>query len=309
MKKQAEFLPYAGLMAAMLIWSFSYVWVKEAYESFSPIALIFFRLIISSALLWVLGLLLRRISPIRKGTLKYLLLISFFEPFLYFIGESHGLELVSPTTGAVIIATIPLFVTFASVLFFKEKITVVSFLGAIISFCGVICIIFSKEGALDGQMKGILLMLLAVLSVVFYTLLISKVSSHYTPLSLVTYQNTFGILFFLPFYFLMERNHIAWETVTEVSFINLLLLAVFASSIAYLFFIDGIRHIGINNANYFINLIPVFTAFYAIYKGHDTLSFYLIVGILLTVSGLFVSQLKDTFLRKAFRKVFQKKDD
>lgn len=307
MSKRKDFLPYAGLIAAMLFWAVSYVWVKEAYDSFTPVGLVFFRLLLSSAMLWIIGSLLGRISRIQKGTLKHLLLLAFFEPLLYYLGESYGISMVSPTTGAVIIATIPLFVAFASFLFFKERLPLLSFLGALLSFSGVLLIIFSKDNEIEGQFYGVLLMFLSVFSVVGYTLILSKISSKYSPLSLITYQNTFGFLFFAPIFFLYDYQSFSFATISEESWYKLILLALFCSSIAYILFVDGMRHIGVSKANYFINLIPVFTAAFAIYKGHDTLNLYLILGIFLTVGGLFLSQFKGSFFRKTVRKVLKRK--
>ncbi len=307
MKKRKDFLPYAGLIAAMLFWSVSYVWVKEAYDSFTPVGLVFFRLILSSAMLWIVGSLLGRINRIQKGTLKHLLLLALFEPLLYYLGESYGLAMVSPTTGAVIIATIPLFVAFASFLFFKERLPLLSFLGALLSFAGVLFIIFSKNDALDGQLLGVILMFLAVFSVVGYTLIVNKISTQYTPLSLITYQNTFGVFLFAPIFFINDYHSFSFANITSESFYKLFLLAFFCSSLAYILFLDGMRHLGISKSNYFINLIPVFTAIFAIYKGHDTLNLYLILGICLTVGGLFLSQFKGSFFRRTIRKVLKKK--
>lgn len=307
MNQKKDFLPYAGLIAAMLFWAVSYVWVKEAYDSFTPVGLVFFRLLFSSSMLWIIGSLLGRINRVQKGTFKHLLLLAFFEPLLYYLGESYGISMVSPTTGAVIIATIPLCVAFASFLLFKERLPFISFLGALVSFSGVLLIIFSKDNALEGQFYGVLLMFLAVFSVVGYTLILSKISTKYSPLSLITYQNTFGVLFFAPIFFLNDYPDFSFTTITQESWYKLFLLAFFCSSVAYILFVDGIRHIGVSKANYFINLIPVFTAIFAIYKGHDTLNFYLVLGIFFTVGGLFLSQFKGSFFRKTIRKVLKRK--
>lgn len=300
-------MPYAGLITAMLFWAISYVWVKETYDSFTPVGLVFFRLLLSSLMLWAIGSFLGRISRIRKGTLKHLLLLAFFEPLLYYLGESYGISMVSPTTGAVIISTIPLCIAFASFLFFKEPLPLLSFLGALLSFSGVLLIIFSKDNALEGQFYGVLLMFLAVFSVVGYTLILSKISTKYSPFSLITYQNTFGFLFFAPIFFLNDYQDFSFSAISEESLYKLFLLAFFCSSIAYILFVDGMRHIGISKANYFINLIPVFTATFAIYKGHDELNLYMVLGIMLTVGGLFISQFKGSFFRRTLRKVLKRK--
>lgn len=298
MSKKQGYIHYIGLLASMLFWAFSFIWTKQAYESFTPLSLIYFRLFISLVILWVFGLIFGRITPLKKRSLKYLLLLAFLEPFIYFLGENYGLLLVSPTTGAVIISTAPLFVSIASFIFLKEPFPIRNFLSALISFSGVLLIIFSKQVNIGGQLLGVLLIFIAVLSIVGYALVINKIADKYNPLSIITYQNTLGFLFFTPLFFFLEFPKFSFTEITHNSYIKLLLLAVFASSFAYVFFIDSMRKIGIRQANYFVNLIPMFTAIFAIYEGLDNLTLRMFAGIFLTIIGLFLSQIKRGFITK-----------
>lgn len=305
MSKKYGYIHYIGLLSSMLFWSFSFIWTKQAYESFTPLGLIYFRLFISVIILWILGLVLGRLTPIKKESLKYLFLLAFFEPFIYFLGENYGLLLVSPTTGAVIISTVPLFVSIASFVFLKEAFPLMNFVSALISFSGVLLIIFSQQVDMGGQLLGVLLIFIAVFSVVGYALVINKIADQYNPLSIITYQNTLGLLFFTPLFFYIEFPSFSFANITQNSYIKLFLLAVFASSFAYVFFIDSMRKIGIRQANYFVNLIPVFTAVFAIYQGLDELNIKMFVGILLTVFGLFLSQVKRRFISKLAKRLLK----
>jgi len=47
-----------------------------------------------------------------------------------------------------------------------------------------------------------------------------------------------------------------------------------------------------NNANIFINIIPVLTAIFAWYILDEPLTFRKIVGIAVVISGLFIAQIK-----------------
>lgn len=78
--------------------------------------------------------------------------------------------------------------------------------------------------------------------------------------------------------------------------LNLMALAVFASSLAYFLFMIGTKNIGVSKATIFTYLIPIFTALlsYLIFKEHFTL--IKIAGILVTLAGLFIG--KARFKRK-----------
>jgi len=102
---------YAAIILAMIFWALSFIWFKIANESFRPITIVFFRLVIAVVILFLYLSATGSIGKIRKGDRKLFILLSVFEPFLYFIGESYGLTYVSATVGSVIISTIPVFVT------------------------------------------------------------------------------------------------------------------------------------------------------------------------------------------------------
>ena len=150
------------VIGSMICWALSFVWVKIAYDSFGPISTIFLRLIISTAILFSFLALTRKLQTIKKEDYKLILLISFFEPFMYFMAESYGIQLVSSTLAAVIISTVPLFASIFAFLFYKERITTITIIGIATSFLGVGILIFENGFELNASLLGILLMFLAV---------------------------------------------------------------------------------------------------------------------------------------------------
>ena len=76
------------------------------------------------------------------------------------------------------------------------------------------------------------------------------------------------------------------------AFIAILKLAIFASCIAFILYTYSIKNLGINDANMFINIIPVLTAVFAWYILDDALTFRKIVGICVVITGLFIAQVK-----------------
>ncbi len=110
-----------ALILAMLIWSVSYIWSKQALAVYHPINIILFRLIVSTAILFPYLKITKKIQPIKKADRKLIFAIAFCEPFIYYIGETFGIEMLSPTVAAVIIGTLPLFTPFAAALFRKSR--------------------------------------------------------------------------------------------------------------------------------------------------------------------------------------------
>ncbi len=280
------------IIVSMIFWAFSFVWIKVAYESFEPITTVLLRLIISSGLLFLFLLVSGRLTAIKKEDYKLILLLSFFEPFMYFMGESFGVKLVSSTLASVIISTIPLFATLFAFTFLKEKITALTVLGITISFFGVGTMIFENGFQLNASLLGISLLFVAVLSTIGYSLTLKKVAQKYSSVNIIAYQNFIGIFMFLPFFFLWEYDDLKDAKVNTASWLAIVQLAIFASSLAFIFFTKALKNLGVARSNMFINLIPVFTAIFAWWLRGDIIDLQKAMGIVIVVTGLFVSQIK-----------------
>ncbi|MBN2603439.1 MAG: DMT family transporter, partial [Candidatus Thermoplasmatota archaeon] len=94
---------FAALTGTMLFWAFSFVWTKVAFTVWTPISTIWLRLVISVLFIFGYLALTKRLEPLRVKDIKWLIALSFFQPFLYFMGESNGLNYLSSTMGSVIV--------------------------------------------------------------------------------------------------------------------------------------------------------------------------------------------------------------
>ena len=191
---------YAGITLAMCFWAFSFIWYKQAFLQLTPIPLVFIRLLVASAFLGLIIVISGKWEKIKRKDLKLFALMSFFEPFLYFICESYGMTMVSSTTGSVIIAFIPLLTPFAALVLLKEKINWFNITGIIIGFAGVILVITDRSFRLDAPAPGIILMFMAVMSVVSYSGIIVYLAKNYRPLTIIFMQNIIGSLMFIPLF-------------------------------------------------------------------------------------------------------------
>ena len=281
-----------ALVFAMLFWAFSFVWIKIAFESFQPLTIVVLRLSISTFLLFVGFGIFRKIQKVQSSDFKWIILLAFFEPFLYFMCESFGLRIISSTTGAVIVSTIPIITPFSAFLFYNEKLSAFNTVGIILSFMGVLVMIINDDFSLIEPLDGIILMFLAVFSGVGFNLLIKKVASKYNVYTITGYQNLFGLLMFLPFFIIFDWKIFISTPVSTDSITAVVELAVFASTFAFLLLTYGIRNIGVSKASVYANMIPVFTAIIAWWILGDIITMKKILGIAIVVTGLFLSQLK-----------------
>lgn len=274
----------------MFFWGMSYIWMKQVFVHIGPATTILIRLLISSVFLFILLKLMRKTERIYKKDVGIIFLAALLNPFLYFIGESFGLQLVSPTISAAIIATIPVFTPVFAYIFLREKLSWLSIAGLIISFAGILVMLVLKDLTFSASPDGIPLLFGAVASAVFYGLLLKKLTLRYKPLTIVWLQNSIGILYFLPVVLLKEGKEISDIQLTFPIIQNLILLGIFASSLAFVFFTYTVSKIGISRTNIYTNMIPVFAAFFSYYILNELITSEKIVGIALVITGVILSQ-------------------
>jgi drug/metabolite transporter (DMT)-like permease len=275
----------------MIFWAFSFIWFKIANKSFQPVTIVFLRLLTSVVFLTIYLLLAKGFMKIRKGDFKLFLILAVFEPFIYFIGESFGLTYVSATVCSVLISTIPVFATIGAWILFKERLKPINYAGIIISFIGVIVFLLNSDGSVSYNLKGLALIMLAVVSAVGYNLTLSRLVGKYSPVYIVSVQNLIGAILFLPVFVILDFSSFIHIRFTLEMFWPVVALAAFASCGAFILFAYSVSTIGILKANVFTNFIPLFTALFSFILMGDRLTFQNITGMIVVIAGILMAQI------------------
>jgi drug/metabolite transporter (DMT)-like permease len=284
------FRVYGAVVLSMIFWSFSFIWFKEANIFFKPITVVFLRLVAAVSLLTTYLFITGKFVKIRREDRRLFFLLALFEPFFYFLGESHGLTYVTPTTGSVIISTIPVIATVGAWLFFRERLSTLNYAGIVLSFLGIIAFVINRDGSLTFSGAGLAFLGLAVISAVGYNLVLSRLVGAYSPVYIVNVQNVIGAVLFLPVFLITDLKDFNPGLITLRSLLPVIELSVFASCGAFILFAFSVRHMGISKANVFTNCIPVFTALFSFVLFGEKLTLQQVAGMLIVITGLFLSQ-------------------
>jgi drug/metabolite transporter (DMT)-like permease len=188
------------------------------------------------------------------------------------------------------ISIIPVFATIGAWLIFREKLKAINYAGIIISFIGVLVFLLNRDGSLSYNLKGIALLLFAVVSAVGYNLVLSRLVGKYTPVYIVNVQNVIGAALFLPIFLITDFNSFIHHSYTPGMFLPVIALAAFASSGAFILFAFAVSKIGILKANVFTNFIPLFTALFSFILMGDRLTFQNILGMFIVIAGILMAQ-------------------
>lgn len=286
---------YLLLLFSSVVWGVSFILTKELFTSEKEITvfiILTFRLLLATAVTMPALLLLRRLKPIRKGDLKWFLLLSLCEPFIYCICETNGVRLVSGSMASIIVATIPLFVPFGMAAAYRERVQPLTLVGIVLSLVGLsVMLLWGGEGNLDANPAGLAWLAGAVVIAVVFTIVLVKLIDHYSPFTITAYQNMFGCLFFIPLMLLMDGSHLPLLSYSPKMLAILLVLGVFCSTLAYVFYNVGVARLGATAACIFTNVIPVFSLITALIIGQEQLSWSKPVGMAIVVTGVVLAQL------------------
>ena len=291
---------YLFLIISMTIWGSSFVFTKIVLKQLDPVAVIWVRLVLSLICFYPIILVgYRKYFFLKKSDLKYFLVLAFFEPFLYFLGENFSLVYLSATLVSLIIATIPIVSAVVAFLFLKEKLSGINFFGIFLSAAGIGIIILTgaQNDGTEVHLGGVLLAFLSVMSTVCYAAILKRLIHSYHPLIIISIQNTLGCLYFTPVFLGFSDVPAVFQTLASGSFelwFSLIVLAILASVVAFLFYSIALRSIGVGKSNVFINLIPVVTLFFSFFVLGESLGLAKLLGTTIVIAGLIFAEKKSS---------------
>ena len=282
---------YFSLTSAVLFWGLSFVATKVALESFTTFTLVFGRFSLAACAFVVV--LARRGFPdfTRKEHLK-VFAVAVFEPGLYFIFETIGLQHTTAPKAALIISTIPIVVMALSALLLDERIYPACLVGMVTSIVGITVVVTGAHDfswTLGGQLIGDLLIFGAVISAALYMVLARDLGGRHSAVEITGMQIIYGAILYGPA-FISELPSVKWaEVMSYRSLGALVFLTLFATIIAFLCYNYALTKIPATKAAVFINGIPLVTALGAwIFLG-EILTLVQLAGGVLVLIGVFLA--------------------
>ena len=289
----------------MLIWAGAGIAVKQALLIFTPLTLIVLRFSLAVILMLIIGLIFRHndilgLQRVERQHLPLFLLGGLLQPFLYFIFETYTYQsFTSPTIAEALLSTQPILAPIFAFLLLREQVTRYNIIGILISTAGMLLLLLTGAGHFDlGNPWGVLLAILTVSCSVGYSVVLRRIPTHYSSLTIVFYVQTISLALFYMLWGgaqLLNPTPIIQTELLSLQFIakpilSVVYLSVFASVAAFILFCFTVRYIGVTRANIFNNVRPVFTAILMLLIFSEQLPLSKWIGILVIILGLFISQ-------------------
>ncbi|QKF83064.1 DMT family transporter [Halarcobacter ebronensis] len=292
-----NYVGFLLLTFAMFIWGSSFIALKIAMIDMQAFSVIFFRMLIASlCFLYFIKDFMK--FNFTKRNIKFLILLAFFEPCLYFIFEAKALQLTSVSQAGMITSLLPIIVGVAAGFFLKEKITFRLLLGSFIALLGTV-ILSSNATASQSAPNPILgnfLEFLAMACGAGYTIVARYLTKEFSALFITAFQVFIGTIFFFPiFIYEFSTNDINF---TLNSVLALFYLGVVVTLAGYGLYNYALTKVEASKAAIFIYLIPVFALVLANLILDEKVSFVELLASFIILFGVFVSEFKIKKLKR-----------
>ena len=188
---------YVSAILYSIIIGFSFLFSKISLTFADPLDTLAHRFTISFIFAFVSVLLGWIKLDITKKDILSILPLSLFYPIMFFGFQIFGLVYIASSEAGIIQATIPIFTMIFSIIFLKERPSILQKLSILLSVAGVVYIFFMKGVNLKSNIFiGIVLILLSALSSSGNNVLARKMSGQYKPISLTYTVICIGFVFF-----------------------------------------------------------------------------------------------------------------
>ncbi len=248
-------VPLLCLLGAVVFWGTSFAGTKTALDSFSPMTVIWMRMVIATVVFAPAWFFLPK-PRYRKGDIKFIALAVLLQPCIYYLAEGYAIQFTTSSAAGVISAIVPLLVAAGAWVFLRERISARSAVAIAISLAGVAVLSAGghTQASAPNPALGNLLELLAMVSAAGAMLAIKHLSARYSPWFLTGLQAVVGALFFLPG--ALAGGTATWAAAAPVAWASVAYLGTFVSLGAFGLYNTAVTMMPANRAALSINLVP-----------------------------------------------------
>ena len=278
------YVPLLAVVAA--IWGASYLFIKVAVDEVEPTAMMFFRLVLASAVLvplivWRLG---RRESVVQvRGTGRGAFAVGLLNAALPFTLIAWGEKHIDSGIAAIANASVPIFVVLLALRFNpSERVRGIRLAGILVGLVGVgvLAGLHPEGGWL--AIAGTLAVVAASLSYAGANHFVQHNYSQTSPLVTATVSSLTGAVILLPFALLQLPDGLpSWEAAGSI-----VALGVLATAVALLFFYRMLNLYGAARSSLVTYLLPPTALLYGVLILDEEITLNAALGLVLILAGV-----------------------
>lgn len=272
------------------IWGETFVSTKVLLESgLMPSDIFFFRFVLAYLCGWLFCH--RRLWAETWKDELLLLVLGIMGGSLYFLTENMALMFSTASNVAILVGSTPLVTAVLLSLFYKEeRMCRRQVVGSLIAFAGMALVILNGQLRLHLSPKGDVLALCASLTWATYSLVLKRLSGHYSSLFITRKIFAYGLLTILPWLWLKSPLQ------TDVAVLgrplvwkNLLYLGLVASMLCFFVWNWALKRLGTVRATNIIYLQAFFTMFFSHLILGEHITLMAVCGTLILIAGMLMA--------------------
>ena len=271
---------------AMLI-GFAPIFVK--WSTLSSSAISFYRMLLAIPFLFLLNYALNRrfrFTVKNKKTILYAAIAS-----LAFTTDltlwHYSMDITSVSNATIIVNSAPIFVAILGFIFFKERLSKTFIRSFLITYIGIIGLIYYSNNYINGKVLGDILCLVAALFYAVYLLVIAKLGKE-NSLNIIFYTTLFCCLFSIVPMLIQGGNMVP---ASKFEWINLLLMAFLCQFGGQYFITHGIGKISASEGSIGLLMQPITATILAAYLFNEILNITQIIFVFVALLGIYLARI------------------
>jgi drug/metabolite transporter (DMT)-like permease len=272
--------------------SFTPIAAKFIVYEINPIILAFFRFGTATVLLLIVFYFKKLDFKIeRKDRLKFFFLGVLVIPvnqvcFLY------GINLSTASHSGIIYSCTPLIAYFLAILIKNETFNLKRFGFIFLSILGIIVIFYDSLLKTESNNRffwGDILLFFAVASWASYITLVKDMVIKYGVVKASSISFSTGMILFIPV-FLLNLDSLVRTNISPLGYLAFFHLAVIVAFGGYFVFSYSTKIISVSSLATLTNASPIFTIFFSWFLLGESISYYFIIGAIITLTGVIFTQ-------------------
>lgn len=300
---------HAALFLVNALYGASHVLAKGVMPDYlSPNVFILLRVTGATLLFWILMLFFRKFS-IKKKDISLFALCGLFGVAINQLFFFHGLNLSSSINSGIIMTVNPILVVILSYFLIKERITIRKTSGIIIGATGAILLTLAAGTGKGDSLLGDTFLFINAASYAVYLVIAKPLMKNYSPLTVITWVFTFGLLYVLLFPPTLSELALSnFNAIPSDVWLKIVYVIVGVTFMTYLLTMYGLKYLSPSVSSAYIYLQPVLVIFFAVLFSWlgiaadytDTITWQkllymllIFVGVYLTGSSSFLYRIKE----------------
>ncbi|UZE92647.1 MAG: DMT family transporter [Methanosarcinales archaeon] len=284
---------YASILAAVLLWSASFVLVKIGLTEVTPIYLAALRFSFATVIFTAYALVkfeMHQIKRFTKDNFATLFTLGIVGVTLPNISQNLGMRYITASMSSILQNSSPAFTLILAAIFLHESLGHRKVSGLVLSFIGITIISLNGSFSPPGDsmaVYGNLMLIFSAMCYSIYTIIGKKIVANNSPLLILAVSTLIGTMLLNLISITVEPVELAYSMATWSAVLG---LAIPCTVIGTLLYFEALKELEASKTNFFTFLIPMFAIMQASVFLSERIYPYQIGCGVLVIFGIWLAQ-------------------